>query len=192
MKKKKRKNWKIKKILKKLFLDFIPVFAGVVIALLLSNLKSRIDDNKFIKEILEKIELTANENINTLDIILVNNKKLTDSLLFYINDETVSISDVFSRTNGIKILPLDFSAWNVLKTSPLLTRVNYEIISMQYAAEETYKISNEVILGRFNMIRMDSKNAVDKETLYAVLYDFNIACESQVKIFENIKNLASE
>ena len=43
MKKKKRKNWKIKKILKKLFLDFIPVFAGVVIALLLSNLKELTD-----------------------------------------------------------------------------------------------------------------------------------------------------
>lgn len=192
MEKKKRKNKKIKKILKKLFLDFIPVFAGVVIALLLSNLKSRIDDNKFIKDILEKIELTANANINTLDNMLTRNKRITDSLLFYMNNKTLSISDVFSKTNGIKILPLDFSAWNVLKTSPMVTRVNYEIISLQYAAEETYKISNELILGRFNMLQMDSKNAVDKEMLYAVLNDFNIACESQIRVFENIKNLTSE
>ena len=190
MKNKKPKTLKERAL--KITFDFVPVFAGVIIALILNNIKEHRDDKKFLQNILDKIEANAEYNIYNLEDMLKKNRKLSDSLLFYADDKSIDISDILSKTGGMDIFPLDFSAWNVLKASPLVTDVEYEIVSKLYLLEEMNKLGNDMILNSLNMIERGSASPLKKEKFQGDVSDFNNGCEGMMDAFKAIKEYLEE
>ena len=195
MTKKKVKTKKGKKSpLKKLLLDFTPVFAGVIIALFLNNIKTRIDNHKFLNEIFASIETSTDENIETLQNQLTQNRKVADSLYKYIDNENMNLVFVFMKMGGkgINIQPLDFSAWNVLKSSPLLTKVDLKITSLQYKVEETYRMSSELITSNITILGINSKSKDEKEKIFVSISTYNSYCEEQLNLFNKIKEIIAK
>ena len=193
-----KKKVKIKKAKKstarKLLFDFMPVFAGVIIALFLNNIKTRIDNHKFLKEIMVNIESATVDNIEVLQKQLIQNRTVADTLFKYIEDKNVNLGEVFMKIGGkgLDIQPLDFSTWNVLKTSPLLTDVDLKLSSLQYKVEETYRMSSEVILTNISTLDFNSRDRDEKRRIYVSIATYNSYCDDQLNLFNDIQKIVSE
>ena len=174
------------KKLKKPILEFIPVFLGVILALLFNNInEGRIQRNK-IDGLLEKIELGMIKNSQSLNKQLDQNQRVVDSLKYYQNEDDLRITDILNRSQGIRYIQFDLAAWNVLKSSELLVEVDYEIVSLLYLLNES--IDNEEDID-FPSVARDAET---KELLIGNLEDYNSSTRHRLVLTQRIQKLLSE
>ncbi len=68
------------KPLKKILLELVPVFLGVILALFFNNINESRIERKKIAGLLTKVELGTEKNIQNLNMQLQQNQKVMDSL----------------------------------------------------------------------------------------------------------------
>ena len=175
------------KKLKKGVLEFIPVFLGVVLALFLNILnENRIDRNK-IDGLLDKIALGTEKNIENLKMQLSRNQRAVDSLTFYMNNTDMRITDILSRSGGIRYIQFDLAAWNVLKSSELLIDVDYDRVSLLYLLDESIVADSNTIPHPFH-----ATDRAAKEEFVSDISDYMNSTEYRLYLCEEIQKLLKE
>ena len=172
--------------LKKLLIEFVPVFLGVILALLFNNLNEKRAQRHKIDGLLEKIALGTEKNIENLTIQLAQNQRVMDSAIYYLDDQKMSISDIRSNARGIRYIQFDLAAWSVLKSSELLVDVDYELVSLLYLLNEHIDNSNEV---------KSPGHAADrktKEQFISDLSDYLLEIKHRIYLSNKIKELLVE
>ncbi len=113
---------------RKIVVDFVPAFLGVLVALLLNDWRESIKENKFIDQSLEAVYKNNIDNINNLELSIDNLTANVDSLGKYLESD-LSIIDVLHKNNGVKLKPLNTSAIHTIKNSNLYLSFEYDVIS---------------------------------------------------------------
>ena len=125
------------KSLKKILLELVPVFLGVIHSLFFNNINENRIERKKIAGLLTKIELGTEKNIRNLNMQLQQNQKVVDSLTYYQADTSLRIGDILTKAGGVRYIQFDLAAWNVLKGSELLVDVDYDLASLLYLLNES-------------------------------------------------------
>ena len=86
---------------KKFGYDLLPVTAGVLLALLISNAQQSWKQKQFTKQVMQTIVEEHNANIQQIDELLPKQRQTLDSLSFYADSTDIAIVDVIRKVNGL-------------------------------------------------------------------------------------------
>ncbi|HAF30141.1 MAG TPA: hypothetical protein DCG75_13960 [Bacteroidales bacterium] len=165
---------------KKIILDFIPAFLGVLIALVLSNWKEQRKENEFVKKSIVSIYNDNKSNMENINVQIKHLENQTDTIGYYLNNSNLSILDLIKKNNGLKTKSLIQSGWKILENSQLVTRIDYELLSsFTYLSENIEHLNmykNTISDMVYNSI--DSKSKSDKYRLLALIKDMKNSSES--------------
>jgi hypothetical protein len=122
---------KLKKIqinYKKIILDFIPAFLGVLVALILSNWNEHRKENEFIKKSIVSIYNDNKTNLEHIEFQLSHLESHIDTFDHYKNS-SLNIIDLIVKNNGITTKEYIQTGWNILENSKLVTKIDYELLT---------------------------------------------------------------
>lgn len=123
---------KLKKIqinYKKIILDFIPAFLGVLVALILSNWNEQRKENEFIEKSIISIYNDNKTNLERIELQLTHLENHLDTFDHYKNT-SLSIMDLIVKNNGITTNEYIQTGWNILENSKLVTNIDYELLTL--------------------------------------------------------------
>jgi len=168
---------KIRSNYKKIILDFIPAFLGVLIALVLSDFKEQRKENEFITKSIISIN---NDNLTNLENINLQIKHLemqTDTIKFYIENNDVSIISLLGKNGGLQIESLKLSGWNILQNSTSIIEIDYNFLSLLTKMNESVKTLDSYSKNTFNILynSMESNSANDKKRVFILIKDYRNA-----------------
>lgn len=113
----------------------IPVILGVLIALFLNNLKESADNKRFVNTVFDSIQKEMEANKKSLESVLPKQDTLLDSILYYLEDEKISISNILIACKGLQIPSIKNSAWRSFLNNKI-ELIDYETISMLSSVDE--------------------------------------------------------
>ena len=179
---------KVKSNYKKLLLDFISAFLGVLIALLLNNWKEERKENAFISKSIESIYYDNKTNIENISWQIDHLKNQCDTIFLSLQDDQLSVIDVIRKNNGLETVNIIQTGWEILINSQLANKMDYELLT-----QLTFISSNIVLIeNNKNSITeilyksLESNNTNDKYRLYIILKDLLRMSE---RFKENAENL---
>lgn len=132
------KNAHVKKIL----LDFIPAFLGVLAALLLNNWQQGSKDRAFINSSIQSIYNDCQENISIIKKQKVHLASHIDTFSFYLNNTETAVYDLVKKNNGIFVEQLRNTGWKIFEKSALVTSVDYEMLTRLYEIDRSINSLN--------------------------------------------------
>lgn len=103
--------------LKKIIQDTIPVILGVLIALLIGNLKQRYDDSVYLSTMFEAMNEEAVNNLEAVNEVLEKHTILMDTIDYYVEDPEISIVDILQKTDGLQVPSILTVAWKSVANS---------------------------------------------------------------------------
>ena len=159
----------MKKNIKALIKDIIPVLFGILIALWINNWNEARKDKTYINQISSSINKELTET--TADIIynMANQKSLVDTLDFYKNDDKISIFDVLMKVNGINIPTIKINSWKAISNSKI-ELMEYDKVSTLANIEEQKEILKMKSQNLMNFIYPNSKETgIDKKELLKLM-----------------------
>lgn len=176
---------------KKIILDFIPAFLGVLIALMLSNWSEQRKENQFIKKSIVSIyndNKTNLENINTQIIHLENQ---LDTITYYLNNDTLNVVDLIKKNKGLRTKFLYQSGWNILGNSELVTKIDYDLLTSLSTFSESINFTNSIRNSFMEILynKPESKSITDKYQLFIRISDFKNTFISIKKNSEEIDSI---
>ncbi len=163
---------KLGSLLSRMTFEFVPVFIGVILAIYFSNLKEEQDSIKFVEKLKVSIIAEIDDDIEDIDSSLVGELRAMDTLLFYADNDTMSIYNVLVKTGVISFPSLEFSTWEIIHSSGnafvLDTEILKEMVSMDIMINKhhIHSVNNLADLILKNMYKMDKDS---KMTLYMVI-----------------------
>lgn len=169
-----RLKTKIKNNYKKIILDFIPAFLGVLVALFLSNWNQQRKENDFIRKSIVSIYNENKSNLENIEIQIDHLQHQQDTFKHYRNSKSLTISEIIGKNNGLQTQNIKHSSLKILTSSQLITQIDYETISLLSEIEEginnlyTYRI--KVFEMGYNLL--ESKNKNDKFRINLMINDF--------------------
>ena len=89
------------KQIRQLIKEVIPVFPGILIALVINNWNEERKDEKYLNKIYASIKEELVESKLDLEENLLQQERLLDSLQAYMNNESVSLLDIILKAGGI-------------------------------------------------------------------------------------------
>lgn len=174
------------KSLKKILLELVPVFLGVILALYFNNINEKRIERKKIAGLLTKIELGTAKNIQNLNMQLRQNQKVMDSLTYYQADTNLRIGDIITKAGGVRYIQFDLAAWNVLKGSELLVDVDYDLASLLYLLNESIADAGTI------PIPFKASDQEAKEETIVDLSDYIGSIKHRIYLSEEIQKLLVE
>jgi len=118
--------------IKKILLDFIPAFLGVLVALFLNNWQQGTKDRTFINSSIQSIYNDCQENISIIKKQKVHLESHIDTFNFYLKNTETAIYDLVQKNNGIFLEQLRNTGWKIFEKSALTTSIDYEMLSLLY------------------------------------------------------------
>lgn len=171
-----KKLRKIQLNYKKIILDFIPAFLGVLVALILSNWNEQRKENEFIKKSIVSIYTDNKENIEHANWELKELKSQLDTFEFYLND-SLSIMELVIKNHGISMTNYIQSGWKILENSQLVTKIDYELLTLLNNSSsdiEYWQTSYKDKISNILYNSVESKSRASKERLIVILRDSKI------------------
>lgn len=163
---------KLGSLLSRMTFEFVPVFVGVILALYFSNLKEKQDSVKFVEKLKVSILTEIDGDIEDIDTSIIGEAKAMDTLLFYADNDTMSIYNVLSKTGVISFPSLEFSTWEIIQSSGnafvLETHVLKEMVSMDIMINK-HHIRSVNSLTDFFLKNIYKKDRESKMTLYLMI-----------------------
>ncbi|MFT4986999.1 MAG: hypothetical protein ACI81Y_002270 [Glaciecola sp.] len=96
---------------KQVIQDMIPVILGIVIVLMLNNWKESRDTKKFVNNVLSSVQKEIIENKVELEEIIIEHKALLDTISQYMENDSILIGHLISKTNGVSLASIKNNAW---------------------------------------------------------------------------------
>jgi hypothetical protein len=163
---------KLGSLLSRMTFEFIPVFIGVILALYFSNLKEEQDSINFVEKLKVSILAVIDGNIEDIDTSIIGEVNAMDTLLFYADNDTMSIFNILSKTGVISFPSLEFSTWEIIQSSGnafvLDTHVLKEMVSMDIMINK-HHIRSVNNLTEFFLNNIYKKDREAKMTLYLMI-----------------------
>jgi hypothetical protein len=173
------------KVLRKIFIEMIPVILGVLIALFINNWKQTLDDQKFLKKIYSSVEREMELNLNEFSTLLPIQYALIDSLNYWKSNKEVSLIEALQKTNGLQIPTVKNTAWNSFLNSKL-ELIDFEVVSILTDVEEKKEVMNiktEKLMD-FVLNNTDSSDSRDKKILIIHLLNLINSEKGLVETYE--------
>lgn len=145
------KKLNMKKYFKYFLKEIIPVIFGILIALFLNSWNEKRKDKKYYNQVFESINKELVETKKEIDITLINQKKLLDSLEFYEENQELSIYDVIKKTNGFKIPFIKTSTWKAVSNTKIEI-LDFEDLSDLTGIEEGKNFLNDKVNYTINYV----------------------------------------
>lgn len=176
------KNSKFKKILSSGFREMIPIILGILIALFVNNWNENRVNRNFVNEVLTSIESELIENKTEFEMVLPQHYKLTDTLNYYIADSTITLTDLFNKLSGFRLVSVKNTAWKSFINANM-SSVDFKVISKLTDIEEDKKTMNiqiqKVMDVYYNINEVSNRR--QKENFALLLNDIIIIEESLLK-----------
>ena len=128
--------------IKKILLDFIPAFLGVLAALLLNNWQQNARDAAFIHSSIKSIYNDCQKNLSIIKSQLKHIESHIDTINFYQTNNNLSIMDLLKKNEGLHIETIRNTGWKILEKSSLATNINYETLSVLYEIDHSIDFLN--------------------------------------------------
>lgn len=180
---------KLGSLLSRWSFEFVPVFVGVLLAIYFSNLKEEQDSIKFVEKLKVSILAEINGDIEDIDSSLVGELSAMDTLLFYAEQDTMSIYNVLAKMGVISFPSLEFSTWSIIQSSGnafvLDTEILKEMVSMDIMINKHHIHSVNSLSGFFlkNMYKRDKDT---KMTLYLMIGNH---ANMEIEIRDDLRDL---
>ena len=125
-------------IIRKIGTEFIGAFLGVLIALFVSNWRESYKQNEFIGSVVQNIYLDNHANNEYVKTQIEHLKMQQDTVKVYLKDDHLTITNLTRKNEGLQIKVMNFTGWNVLGRSKLISQIDYELISALTSNSEQY------------------------------------------------------
>lgn len=165
--------------IKKILLDFIPAFLGVLAALLLNNWQQNAKDTAFIHSSIKSIYNDCQKNIAILKEQQKHIECHIDTFRHYANTNSITVFELLKKNNGLHIEMIRNSGWRILEKSPIATNVNYEILTMLNDIDQSTDLNNHLVKTFTNKIY---------DALESHQYKDMVACQIQLNDLYNSYN----
>lgn len=185
---------KLKKIqinYKKIILDFIPAFLGVLVALVLSNWNEQRKENEFIEKSIVSIYNDNKSNLENIKLQLNNTNRQLDTITHYLNNDKLNIGDIIKKNNGINGEILVQTGWKILENSHLITKIDYDLVFKLDQMSEGIDIINTRLNNTFDFCyeKLESNKHEDKKRLLILFKDLKYASSNYRMASENLDSL---
>jgi hypothetical protein len=127
-----------KEVLVKIGLDMIPVIAGILVALFVSNVQQNILDRRLLATTLQSLSNEFSENEKVIEGLLPSQQRFLDTLRFYMNDKSYSLNDMSIKTNGMGTPQIQSTNWRASLSNNSLRLLNFETIKLLSQIESLY------------------------------------------------------
>lgn len=183
---------KLKKIqinYKKIILDFIPAFLGVLVALILSNWNEQRKENEFIKKSIVSIYNDNKTNLERIDFQLTQLQNHIDTFDYYRNTP-LSLMDLIVKNNGVTTSEYTQTGWNILENSKLVTKIDYELLTGLSDNSKAIGLWGEYKKRITNILysSLESRKVNDKKRMYVLFRD---AHNSTIRFKRNSEQIDS-
>lgn len=159
-------------IIRKIGTEFIGAFLGVLIALFVSNWRENYKQNEFLGSVIQSIYLNNEANNKSVKIQNSHLKMQQDTAKLYLKDEKLALINLIKKNHGIRTKNLNFTGWNVLGRSKLISKVDYELISALMFNSEQYDVFRQK-LGFLMGLLYDKPSSTLNEDKIRLLLGFN-------------------
>jgi len=127
---------------KKIMIDMIPVILGILIALFINDWKQNIENERFLNKVLGSIEKEMKHNIEEFNSILPKQYAMIDTIEFYIDNDEISLTEIFAKTKGLQVPTVRNTSWKSFLNSKM-ELVDFDVISKLTDIEES-----KVVMGK--------------------------------------------
>ena len=119
----------------KFLYDMVPVTLGILLALFINNWNENRKDQAFLDRVQSSIQQELSDNAEDLEEMVVRHQRLIDTTQQYLENDTVSVFDIFAITSGFQIPSVKLTSWQALKSSRV-ELVDYQLISAMTDLED--------------------------------------------------------
>lgn len=116
------------KEIRKLISEIIPVIVGILVALLINNWNEDRKDKNYLNQIYSSIEMELAESNANIKEAIPKQIAMLDSIEVYLNNETVSLIEIISSSNGMQKPDIKINSWKAIANSKI-ELVEYKKIS---------------------------------------------------------------
>ena len=129
----------LKSILQKIGLDMIPVIAGILIALFINNLQQDVLDHRLLTSTLNSLSNEFSKNRENIETLIPRQQTFLDTLIFYLDDKSFSISDMTVKTKGMGTPEIYSTNWRASLNNNSLRFLNFNTISLLSQIDSKYQ-----------------------------------------------------
>lgn len=152
--------------------EIIPVIAGILIALFIDNWNSQRKDKAYIHQVFSTIDSELNESKEELAGKIPKQQALIDSLNMYINNEDISVQNIFLKSDGVHIPQIRIHAWKSIANTKI-DLIDYRKIALLSNIEELKATLNDKsdFLMKFLYSNFNTTDKNVKSTAIVILKD---------------------
>lgn len=129
----------MKKTIKEFIKEIVPVVVGILIALWINDWNDDRKDRAYIDQIFKSIQKELRETDEDIVAKIALQQTLVDTLNHYLNDSTVSLGEIVSKSTGIYMPGIRISSWKALSNTRI-ELVDYDKLSALATIEETKEV----------------------------------------------------
>ena len=162
----------MKKNIISFFKEIIPIIAGILIAMYITNWNEDRKDKKYINQIFTSINKELSETKEDIITQIALHNILIDSLDFYERNNTITLMDIAIKVNGIQMPTIKLSSWKAISNSKI-ELLKYENISTLANIENLREvlIMKNVNLSNFIYPNINETTMNKKQILKVMMMD---------------------
>lgn len=185
---------KQKHVVKKLFLDTIPVIIGILIAVVISNIQQHYANRAYLRSTISSIKAQNIENIKELEYAIERQEQLADTLGLYLEDEHITFIDAVVKARGFNTPDLKSSTWRILFENGNHTLVPYEVLNQLSEIEKYEELVRNYgkALTQLFYSTEAFENPHVKNVALGMIWDFRHTEETMIKEIHKFDSLTSD
>lgn len=161
------------KVVKKTMIEMVPVILGVLIALFINDWKQNKENEQFLNRALESIDKEMKLNIEEFNRTLPMQYAMIDTIEFYIDNDEVSLTEIFVKTKGLQVPTVKNTSWRSFLNSKM-ELVNFDVISKLTDIEETKRFMNRKLDGMMDFVFDNLESAESKVKKNLIMQMLNL------------------
>ncbi len=152
--------------------EMVTVILGILIALVINDLKEDYDDRKFISRSFENMSVELNANLEEINSTLAKQDTIMDILWDNIDNTEMTLGDILSEAEGLQVASIKNIAWQAILNKNIQL-IDYEIVSNLADIDESDEVLNMQITKLIDYLYTysDKSDYKSKETFDVILED---------------------
>lgn len=180
----------MKKALLEIFKNIIPVILGILIALFINNWNEQQKNEKYINKMLTSIKAELDESIKDIEENIPKQRRLVDSLTYYVADEKLSLLQISSKVDGLHA-PRIKTNYSIALSNSRIELIDYKILSQLSTIEDGKNLLQEKLKILLQYI-MENPNATSRESKQKLIFAVSDIISTEYGIKNSIKELDLE
>lgn len=176
-------------MLKKLLAEFFTVTIGILIALFINNWKQDYDNKKYMDRVLNSIENDIAESQASIDKIMPRHEALIDSVMHYLDDESISIQEITQQAGGVQY-PFIKNIGLRFFISTKADLVDYDIISDLTEMEDSKKLLEKKFDKLMDYV-YEAMGNTDRESKIMYIIHLSNVIDSESSLVEQFESYLS-